>query len=97
MQPASAGILEHWDPKRIDDDLWLEVTIRHLYGTHLPAHVIRTAFAHPHTSQALIDLSGLWLFLDYDSESRSVRWRHRRHQNKPAAARFASAPSCAIS
>jgi len=74
--------LEHWDPKRIDDDLWLEVTIRHLYGTHLPAHVIRTAFAHPHTSQALLDLSELWLFLDYDPETRRVRWQHKRHRNK---------------
>lgn len=74
--------LEYWDPKRIDDDLWLEVTIRHLYGTHLPAHVIRIAFAHPHTSQALLDLSELWLFLDYDPETRSVRWQHKRHRNK---------------
>lgn len=74
--------LEHWDPKRIDDDLWLEVTICHLYGTHLPAHVIRTAFAHPHTSQALLDLSELWPFLEYDPETRGVRWQHRRHQNK---------------
>jgi len=74
--------LEHWDPKRIDDDLWLEVTIRHLYGTHLPAHVIRTAFAHPHTSQALLDLSELWLFLDYDPETRRVRWQHKRHRSR---------------
>ena len=71
--------LEHWDVKRIDDDLWLEVTIRHLYGTHLPAHVIRTAFAHPHTSQALLDLSELWPLLDYAPETRGVSWRHKRH------------------
>lgn len=73
--------LEHWDPKRIDDDLWLEVTIRHLYGTHLPAHVIRTAFAHPHTSQALLDLSTLWDFFDYDPDSSVVTWKHQWHRN----------------
>lgn len=78
--------LEHWDPKRIDDDLWLEVTIRHLYGTHLPAHVIRTAFAHPHTSQALLDLSELWLFLDYDPETRRVSWQHKRHRRSTTRA-----------
>jgi len=72
--------LEQWDPKRIDDDLWLEVSIRHLYGTLLPAHVIRTAFAHPHTSQALVDLSELWPLFDYDSDRQSVRWRHGRHR-----------------
>jgi len=73
--------LEHWDPKRIDDDLWLEVTIRHLYGTHLPAHVIRTAFTHPHTSQALLDLSELWAFFNYDPETRIVSWQHKHHRN----------------
>ena len=73
--------LEQWDPKRIDDDLWLEVTIRHLYGTHLPAHVIRNALAHRHTSQALLDLSELWDFFDYDLGTRTVAWKHKRHRN----------------
>lgn len=76
--------LEHWDPKRIDDDLWLEVTIRHLYGTTLPAHVIRTAFKHPHTSQALLDLSELWIFFRYDPATRTVRWQHSRHHHATA-------------
>lgn len=79
--------LEHWDSKRIDDDLWLEVTIRHLYGTHLPAHIIRTALAHPHTSQALRDLSELWQLFCYDPETQRVSWEHRRHRH-PAARRF---------
>ncbi|GEM_PF-1288391 len=79
--------LEHWDRQRIDDDLWLEVTIRHLYGTSLPAHVIRAALAHPHASQALFDLSELWELLDYDAETRCVRWRHARH-GRPGVRRF---------
>lgn len=73
--------LEHWDPTRIDDDLWLEVTIRHLYGTHMPAHVIRLTFEYPHTSQALLDLSELWPFFDYDPETRTVSWQHKRHRH----------------
>lgn len=73
--------LEHWDATRIDDDLWLEVTIRHLYGTHLPAHVIRNALAHPHTSQALLDLSELWDFFDYDPETRGVAWKYTPHRS----------------
>ncbi|MBB2758112.1 UNVERIFIED_ORG: hypothetical protein GGR68_002270 [Xanthomonas campestris] len=72
--------LEHWDPKRADDDLWLEVTVRHLYGQPLPAHVIRTALSHPHCSQALMDLSEIWEFYQYDSDTQTVRWAHTRHK-----------------
>lgn len=73
--------LERWDATRVDDDFWLEVTIRQLYGTHLPAHVIRSALAHPHTSQALLDLSELWDLFDYDPETGTVAWKHKRHRN----------------
>lgn len=72
--------LEHWDPKRADDDLWLEVTVRHLYGQPLPAHVIRTALSHPHCSQALMDLSEIWEFYQYDSDTQTVSWAHTRHK-----------------
>lgn len=73
--------LEHWDPARTGDDLWLEVTIRHLHGTHLPAHVIRTALAQPNTSQALMELSELWPLLHYHPDTRQVSWKHRRHRS----------------
>lgn len=72
--------LDIWDPKRADDDIWLEVTVRHLCGTSLPAHVIRTALKHPHSTQALNELSELWQFFDYDPETRHVRWAHARHR-----------------
>lgn len=74
--------LERWDPQRSDDDLWLEVTIRHLYGTALPAHAIRTAFEHPHTSQALAHLSDLWPLLDYEADTKKVRWKHWWHRKQ---------------
>lgn len=48
--------LEMWDSSRTQDDLWLEVAVRHLFGTYLPARVIRLALAQPDTSQGLLIL-----------------------------------------
>lgn len=76
--------IEHWNPERVDDDLWLEVAIRQLYGVYLPAHVIRTALTQPHSSQALIELSELWPFLHYDANRGTVRWRYARHRRSAA-------------
>jgi hypothetical protein len=73
--------LQHWNQERIDDDLWLEVTIRHLYGSTLPAHVIRTALEAPHSSQALIELSDLWPFFQYAPDTQTVSWKHLRHRH----------------
>lgn len=76
--------LDQWDPARIDDDLWLEVAIRHLWGTSLPAHVIRTAMKYPHSSQGLADLSELWELFEYDPCTRTVRWRKLRSRSGAA-------------
>lgn len=73
--------LERWDYARAHDDLWLEVIIRQLYGTYLPAHVIRLALASPHSSQALLDLSSLWPLLRYDENTQTVKWRHKRDRS----------------
>ncbi|TDK21061.1 hypothetical protein E2F46_15285 [Luteimonas aestuarii] len=73
--------LDLWDADRIGDDLWLEVTVRHLFGVYLPAHVIRLALSHPSSSQALLDLSELWPLLRYDASSRTVQWRSKRHRS----------------
>jgi hypothetical protein len=70
--------LELWDRARSQDDLWLEVAVRHWMGTYLPAHVIRLAFEQPDKSQSLIELSELWPFLRYDRSSRTVEWGNRR-------------------
>lgn len=71
--------LEHWDPSRTQDNLWLEVTVRHLYGANLPAHVIRMALARSHSTQSLIELSELWPFFRYDIDTRTVCWRRKFH------------------
>lgn len=71
--------LELWDASRSQDDLWLEVAVRHLFGTYLPARVIRLALAQPDKSQALLDLSELWPLFRFDPDSQTVSWLHSRH------------------
>jgi len=69
-----------WDSAHSQDDMWLEVAIRHLFGTYLPARVIRLALAQPDKSQALLDLSDLWSLIRFDPDSQTVSWLHKRHQ-----------------
>lgn len=72
--------LDLWDRTKAEDDLWLEVTVRHQFGTYLPAHIIRIALKHPASSQALVDLSELWALLRYEASTQSVRWKHPRYE-----------------
>lgn len=74
--------LELWDASRSKDDLWLEVAVRHLFGTYLPARVIRLAMAQPDKSQALLDLCELWPLFRFDPDSQTVRWLHSRHETR---------------
>lgn len=71
--------LELWDRARAQDDLWLEVAVRHLFGIYLPARIIRLALAQPDRAQSLLDLAELWPLLRFEQESQSVSWRHSRH------------------
>lgn len=66
--------LELWDEARARDDLWLETIVRHLIGTYLPAHVIRLALTCPDKVQSLLDLSELWPLMQYDRETKKVKW-----------------------
>lgn len=83
--------LELWDSARSQDDLWLEVAVRHLFGTYLPARVIRLAMAAPHKSETLLDLAELWPLFHFDAASQTVRWRRWRHstQKRRTAWRYA--------
>jgi hypothetical protein len=71
--------LELWNESRIQDDLWLEVSIRHLFGTFLPAPIIRLALQQPDRGQALLEISELWPMFQLNRESSTVRWLRRRH------------------
>ncbi|NUO74747.1 MAG: hypothetical protein HOQ32_01910 [Lysobacter sp.] len=71
--------LELWADGHPRDALWLQVAVRHMYGEHLPAPVIRLALARPDSSRSLVDLSELWELLEYDGTTQKVRWRQKRH------------------
>lgn len=71
--------LELWADGRPRDALWLQVAVRHVFGSYLPTPVIRLALRQPDSSQSLSDLSELWDLLDYDSNTQTVRWRRARH------------------
>lgn len=74
--------LDLWDATRSRDDLWLEVAVRHLFGTYLPARVIRLALSRPDKTQGLCDISELWPLLRFDPESQTVEWAHLRHRTR---------------
>lgn len=71
--------LELWDKARAQDDLWLEVAVRHLFGIYLPARIIRLALAQPDRAQSLLDLAELWPLLRFDAEAHCVSWRRSRY------------------
>ncbi|MDR7100458.1 hypothetical protein J2X04_002839 [Lysobacter niabensis] len=74
--------LELWDDAQSKDDLWLEVAIRHLFGTFVPARFIRLALSQPDKSQALRDLSELWPLLQFEGASHAATWRSRWHRSR---------------
>jgi hypothetical protein len=93
-------VLELWDSARIQDGFWLEMTVKHLTGVYLPAHVIRLALAQPNKGEALSELAELWPLWRYNPETQTVDWLNQRHRTlvkhkagRPAifAAYFASA------
>lgn len=71
--------LDLWDSTRSQDDLWLEVVVRHLFGSYLPARVIRLALAQPDKAQSLLDLAELWPLFRFDPASQTVSWLHKLH------------------
>lgn len=81
--------LDLWDPARAQDDLWLEVIVRHHFGTTMPAGIIRLALAQPDKSRALLELCELWPLFRYDRETQTVAWLHRWHV-KPKTRRLES-------
>jgi hypothetical protein len=82
--------LELWDRSRCEDDLWLEVSVRHLFGTYLPARVIRLALEQPDRSRALLDLAEIWDLLVFSPEDQTVRW-NRTLQSWVARSRWGRA------
>lgn len=71
--------LELWESARSQDDLWLEISVRHLFGAYLPTHVIRIALQQPDKAQSLLDLAEVWSLFQFDPETRTVNWKNKRH------------------
>jgi hypothetical protein len=78
--------LELWPTVQAPDDLWIEVAIRHLYGEHLPAAVIRSLQRASQPALALRQISSAWALLAMDDETNEIRWRSRSHQSSGSRA-----------
>lgn len=87
--------LELWTASRTQDDLWLVVAVRHLFGTFLPAPIIRLALRQADQGQALLELCELWSLFQFNRDSQQVRWLRWQHrtlkQRKLARAWFSVA------
>ncbi|MBD7923728.1 hypothetical protein [Xanthomonas bonasiae] len=62
-------------------DLWLCVSIRHLFGQYLPTSLIRKLMVGPNPGRALLDVSDGWEFFIFDVATSQVRWRNQKHIN----------------
>lgn len=67
--------LEQWQSIDKMDDVRLEVTVRHLIGTYLPADIIRTVYRMPFPTQSLLDLAAIWPLIEFDQMTRILKWK----------------------
>lgn len=73
--------LDLWSKAESQSDLWLEVAVRHLVGTYLPASLIRSLMRSPQAGRALLDVAESWDLLEMHDETNEVHWRTKRHRN----------------
>ena len=69
--------LELFQKDQGENDLWLSVAIRHLYGAHLPTSLIRQLMSAPQPGRALLEVANSWELLDMDDETGSLHWRRK--------------------
>lgn len=67
--------LDLFQKSEAQNDLWLSVAIRHLFGAYLPADLIRQLMSGPQPGRALSEVAGVWDLLDMDDETRELYWR----------------------
>ncbi|QWF15110.1 hypothetical protein [Lysobacter capsici] len=79
--------LDLWPKRDQTDDLWLQVAVRHAYGTYLPAAVLRYLISQPQGARALLEVSEIWPLIDWNDESGQLYWRDPRYFS-PAARRW---------
>jgi len=71
--------LDLWMRNEGRDDIWLEVSVRHLFGTYLPASIIRSLMQGPQAARALLEVSEFWELLEIDDETLELRWKRKSH------------------
>ena len=79
MGQRRRDFIELWSSERAQDDLWLQVVVRHLFGCYLPAPVIRKVMGWPDAAASLLAIAGIWPMLKLDAETHAVRWKRLRH------------------
>ena len=60
--------MDAWDLAKCDDDMRLEIVVRHLIGEYIPAPVIRAALEAGYPSRTLLDLEASWPKLRFDPD-----------------------------
>ncbi|HVI60422.1 MAG TPA: hypothetical protein VM619_16330 [Luteimonas sp.] len=67
--------LGFWAGAKQMDDMTLEVSVRHLFGTYLPASVIRRTCRADHCANGLLEVAQLWPLWRYDRLTGRVEWK----------------------
>jgi hypothetical protein len=66
------------------DDMALEVAVRHLCGTYLPASVIRRICSTDHCADGIFQVAQIWPLLQYEKASGNVSWKKPKHNTEGA-------------
>ena len=70
-----ADFLGLWKGSDKMDDLSLEVAVRHLCGTYLPASLIRRICRTDHCADGILEVAQLWPLWRYDPHDRRIEWK----------------------
>lgn len=71
-----------WKSVENEDDMRLEVLIRHHFGTYLPATVIRRLCAQDYCAANILEVSQLWGLYRYDSERKTIHWLKEGYESR---------------
>lgn len=69
--------LELFQKHQGENDLWLSVAVRHLFGAYLPATLIRQLMCDPQPGRALAEVAHVWDLLEMDDDTGELHWRRR--------------------
>ena len=81
MGQRRRDFIELWSSERAQDDLWLQVVVRHLFGCYLPAPVIRKVMGWPDAAASLLAIAVIWPMLALDPDTKAVSWKRKRYEN----------------